>query len=855
MGAESITQQHTHPWLVGEIDRNELRRVESLFRAHHNHRLIDAKERLPASARHVLSALPLLLHTNHPGLPGYCGSHIPHGIAGYTADAEAQRAVRQFSSGYAHKPRPTRHCAINALYLMGSAGSVAHTRTSDLDVWVCLPRHHHTEMDKKLKALSQWAATLGVELQSFAVDPSQFTGGTELAFSPLLLDEFYRTACLLAGQYPVWWLIPTSDPQLHWQIAQRLAEQKHIKPDTYLDFGPVNTFTRQEIFAAGVRELERSLDTPHKSLLKLALLESYHEGHPPLSKRYKHVVVGGSPPQHIDGYFMLADHLDTFFTGRPEFKQRQAFMRRAWLTKTSRGNARLWKNPTWWERAHRWGYNPLQIDNLRWPNKWPLTKIINEHHRTIAEFAHALSFLGELERSSGSASTGTARWDEFSERLRQTRTLVLQHTQYNDKLLDAIVPPDQNGHAVIERQGDDAWCLAEDGRVLIQRQRLVQVFMWLKRQGLSLNALQSTTAPIDRNRQIFSALDHRPYVALINAEADAITPAEASGNTLIARETDPLSYGAQRLCLIKHIDLLHNPRHGMHEAKHFDSLVDGLCDIFRHPQTTIIAIGDVRRGRIQSRLRGLIHEASQHMTKPGSTSYIFQLGPGLCCVHKTPQGEFSGTTHSSAEACYRDAPAASSTLLSTRGRLSKEYQWLVSENVFSQPVVLLTAAADHFCLEYRDANICTSLNAPRRHTAGFLQSLNMFRARLKRRGVSVPKLFQYTAQHGIAPLRFDRIDADLRYRLSFRQAAGVWSVQYGQDLWTNKKIDRKLLALIRQRIIKHRSSDELYPIYITDIELEDQDFLGHLRIKFELEAQLSDDTRADHRLEIIRDPS
>ena len=185
MVAESVLQQHSHPWLIDEIDRRDLRRVEALFRAHHNYRLIDAKDRLPPSARHVLSALPLLLHANHPGLPGYSGSSMPYGITGYTPSADAQRAVRQFASGYQHKQLAAGNPAINSLFLMGSTGSVAHTRASDLDVWVCLPRHQHAELNKKLNALNRWAASLGVELQSFAVDPKQFAGGTQLAYSPL----------------------------------------------------------------------------------------------------------------------------------------------------------------------------------------------------------------------------------------------------------------------------------------------------------------------------------------------------------------------------------------------------------------------------------------------------------------------------------------------------------------------------------------------------------------------------------------------------------------------------------------------------------------------------------------------
>ena len=97
MGANPEVSQLPHSWLVDELDRTMLSRRRALFERHNAQRMVEVTARLPETANHVLNALPLLLHLNHPGLPGYSGYATPHGIAGYRPDWHATRAVRQFS--------------------------------------------------------------------------------------------------------------------------------------------------------------------------------------------------------------------------------------------------------------------------------------------------------------------------------------------------------------------------------------------------------------------------------------------------------------------------------------------------------------------------------------------------------------------------------------------------------------------------------------------------------------------------------------------------------------------------------------------------------------------------------------
>ncbi len=377
------------------LDGDALKLREQRFRYQHRLRLIQAQSRLPATASRVLTALPLLLHFNHPALPGYAGHQSPAGIHRFSTSPAAIKHIQHFAPGFAPPSSAfeARQPQIDAVYFMGSVGSVAQTRASDIDIWVCLPAQHHAHMEQKLSVISRWAKGLGVDLQCFCVDASISTP-RDKPFWRLLLDEFYRTGCWLAGKIPLWWLMPNIPDEQH--TAWATAVQEFMPLNSTIDFGPVAEFTSLELYAATIEELARAIHNPYKALLKIALLESYANGMPSLSAHYKSEVLQRANAPLVDSYVLLAEQLEQFFS-RFSIPLRRDFMRRAWLTKTTRANARLGLNGAWWAFAQRWGYSRQQVEHLRWPAQWSLAELVDENHRVIAAFAHALSFATSLK--------------------------------------------------------------------------------------------------------------------------------------------------------------------------------------------------------------------------------------------------------------------------------------------------------------------------------------------------------------------------------------------------------------------------------------------------------------------------
>ncbi len=125
---------------------------------------------------------------------------------------------------------------------MGSAGSVAYSTSSDLDIWLChrsgLKSGEIGELQQKATALEQWGATLGLEVHFFLIDTEGFRRGEGSPISTescgsiqhhLLLEEFYRTGLYIAGKFPVWWLVPSHQERFYKDYVAHLIGKRFIQ--------------------------------------------------------------------------------------------------------------------------------------------------------------------------------------------------------------------------------------------------------------------------------------------------------------------------------------------------------------------------------------------------------------------------------------------------------------------------------------------------------------------------------------------------------------------------------------------------------------------------------------------------
>lgn len=428
---------HPHeirPDLGQGIDRKELTKLRARFMQLNQGRRQRAMEGLSTRQQQVLTLLPLLFHVNHPLLPGYVSGTTPAGVSNFEPDAdliaEGQRLARSFSykTRLGNPPRP-----IHGLFLMGSLGSLAQAEQSDMDLWVChapgLGEGPLAELRRKCQLLEAWADSMGTEAHFFLIDTQGFAQGerdSQLSSDDcgttqhyLLLDEFYRTAIWLAGRTPLWWLVPVYEEHNYQAYTQTLLSKRFIRGQDDLDLGHLAHVPPGEYVGAGLWQLFKGIDSPHKSLLKLLLTEVYASEHPTvrcLSLDYKQAVFANRLDlDELDPYVMVYRRIERYLQQRGETARLELVRRSLYLKVNKKlsglGNARAsgWQRRLLQRLADEWGWDERQLALLDSRSQWKVAQVAVERRELVAELNHSYRFLGQFAQHLSASSRADQR--------------------------------------------------------------------------------------------------------------------------------------------------------------------------------------------------------------------------------------------------------------------------------------------------------------------------------------------------------------------------------------------------------------------------------------------------------------
>lgn len=296
-----------------------------LFQAHNKRRLLALQDVLTTQRWKTFCAIPSLLHHNFTSLPGPGDGHEPHGfVRPQFAVDTAHHAAEFFPELRGTVPPPRRACFLG-LYAMGSIGTACFTSASDIDFWLihapgAFPEGDMPWLRRKLAAVEKWAwDKAALEIHFYIHDLSEIQKGTfsydpENAgeFGAILKEEFLRTAVHVAGMEPAHWGTADDAPDAPGRAA---APKTDGRPDGgRIDFGPIPHLTPDQYLAACLMQLEKALEKPFKSSLKIALLRrlaARPEDKWPAEILLERIARGGHP----DPYMVLLDYIWEYLGG------------------------------------------------------------------------------------------------------------------------------------------------------------------------------------------------------------------------------------------------------------------------------------------------------------------------------------------------------------------------------------------------------------------------------------------------------------------------------------------------------------------------------------------------------------
>ncbi len=405
--------------LVEKPAQADLRLIKRRFHALNLERVARVRDSLKTEQRIFVDLLPLLFHINDPQLPGYV-KKAPLGIADFSVAKRSIEAAARLVRKFTYRRRAMRVYQIQALYLMGSTGTVAYTDKSDFDIWVC----YHPEVSgvqiealrEKTRLISKWARSLGLDVKFFLMDPSCFRRGEIQALSEdssgsaqhlLLLEEFYRTGLLIAGRYPAWWLVPADEEHRYRDVLNELERSGRAPRHEYVDFGDVNCIPAEEFFGAALWQLNKAVDSPYKSVLKLLLMESYTGEYPTpdlLCRRFKRAVYAGHVDvDELDPYVLMVRKVEEYLSLRGE-SERLELARKCFYFKVGlRLSGRRARVP---ERrlelmdslVEHWQWSDDQLLVLDSRATWKIHRVLEERTLLVDELTRSYRNVSEFAR-------------------------------------------------------------------------------------------------------------------------------------------------------------------------------------------------------------------------------------------------------------------------------------------------------------------------------------------------------------------------------------------------------------------------------------------------------------------------
>ncbi|MBN2402849.1 MAG: class I adenylate cyclase [Spirochaetes bacterium] len=285
----------------------------------------------------VVDAIPLILCSNHPDLPGYIEGYNPIGIYNFTPSNNALNLIRKLFPNARPETLKNTKPIIELFAMMGSAGSIAYNEESDIDYWVCFDQHlvegnSLRQLKIKLSGVESWAAEkYNLEIHFFLNDISRIKESifdsdeddiSGKALGKLLKDEFFRTSIILHGKIPFWWVVPAGTTDEDYEKYLNIIQKSELSSD-FIDLGNLHLIKKEEFLGAGIFQILKSLGNPFKSIIKIGILEKYlleeKNDNPLLCNILKEKIQSGIfDVYYIDPYILMFNQVVEYYSKKTE---------------------------------------------------------------------------------------------------------------------------------------------------------------------------------------------------------------------------------------------------------------------------------------------------------------------------------------------------------------------------------------------------------------------------------------------------------------------------------------------------------------------------------------------------------
>ncbi len=227
-----------------------------------------------------IKLIPLFLHLNNKLLPGYSsdlkGRDASQGVYGYQADKSAINDVKLLNSKFRYQHEGIiKNAAIDSVLLQRSLVNSSFT------CWIISsPTLSNDQLETlKIKAekISSWFLSKNTVIKFLCVSDNDFCSEIKniklSENNAFFLDNFYSESVLLAGKYPVWWLVPPSKEKQYSVFVEHIKQARFVDNDEFIDLGSPLEITHEGLLEFSVNQVQANKLSAEVCLVQLLLVE------------------------------------------------------------------------------------------------------------------------------------------------------------------------------------------------------------------------------------------------------------------------------------------------------------------------------------------------------------------------------------------------------------------------------------------------------------------------------------------------------------------------------------------------------------------------------------------------------
>jgi adenylate cyclase class 1 len=403
----ATTEENRHP------ATGDLQRIRQGFMRYQRVRLQRIRSELDIRQRQFLDLLPLLLHINHPSLPGFVSDNTACGIVDYPLEQALLQQAKGLYPPFNGQHRAHLRYWISGVYLTGNMGELTPATDPRLAVWVFhqsgLDEDECYLLDSKLQKLADEAGRFGLTLQMGLIEPQAFCRNARQTLhtdppdrhhpQPLPLHSFYLNSVYLAGNPLMWWLLPPEPPGPHQTPVAPWQPDNPMDTTGLLELGSLRPLPPKTFCHQWQDQLQQALQAPCKSVLDLirSELEAAAYPHNPwLCDDLKQLIQGESVAlETLDSQQLVYRRVETYLLDRSEYERLDLARHCLYLTTDRPLLRRRPRDSGSWQRqlleqlTAQWDWQKNRLQHLDGHRRWKIGERLPEQHLLSRELTRS----------------------------------------------------------------------------------------------------------------------------------------------------------------------------------------------------------------------------------------------------------------------------------------------------------------------------------------------------------------------------------------------------------------------------------------------------------------------------------